>query len=263
MPLIVFASPKGGVGKTTLAANTAHELSRRGHRVIVVDVDPQNALGMHFGADPYERAGFLTTLTQGASPREAWQSTLQQTQSRIGLLAHGHASFASAIEIGTRLTQAPDLLAAPLRDILQDPDTVIIVDTPPGPSAALTALGGLAALVVIVLLADAASIVQIPKIEGSGMYTDAEGLRLPPERFGYVINQIDMRSRLSRAAAEAAGRHLGDRMLGSVYRDEHVPEALARQSGVTAYAPASKAALDLTAIATRIVAASDLPAVTN
>jgi MinD-like ATPase involved in chromosome partitioning or flagellar assembly len=60
-------------------------------------------------------------------------------------------------------------------------------------------------------------------------------------------------SRLSRAAAEAAERHLGGRLLGRVYRDEHVPEALARQSSVADYAPASKAAQDMTAIALKIV----------
>jgi cellulose synthase operon protein YhjQ len=256
LPLIVFASPKGGVGKTTLAANTAHELARRGHRVIVADVDPQNALGMHFGADPYERAGFNTTLTESNDARRVWQGALQTTASGVGLLPHGHASFAQAIEIGGALSQKPELLAAPFRDILQDPETIVIVDTPPGPGPALTAITSLADMIVVVLLADAASIVQIPKIEGDGMYADAEGVRLSPERFGFVINQIDMRSRLSRAAAEAASRHLGDRLLGSVYRDEHVPEALARQSGVNGYAPASKAAQDIAAITTRIEAAA-------
>jgi len=64
-----------------------------------------------------------------------------------------------------------------------------------------------------------------------------------------------MRSRLSRAAAEAAERHLGKRLLGRVYRDEHVPEALARQASVAGYAPSSKAAQDITAIAVKIAAA--------
>jgi MinD-like ATPase involved in chromosome partitioning or flagellar assembly len=87
------------------------------------------------------------------------------------------------------------------------------------------------------------------------MYRGAAGLPFPVDRIGFVVNQIDMRSRLSRAAAEAAERHLGERLLGRVYRDEHVPEALARQSSVADYAPASKAAQDMTAIALKIVAA--------
>ena len=49
MSLICFASPKGGVGKTTLAANVADAMRRQGRRVLVMDFDPQNTLRLHFG----------------------------------------------------------------------------------------------------------------------------------------------------------------------------------------------------------------------
>jgi cellulose synthase operon protein YhjQ len=255
MPLIAFASPKGGVGKTTLAANTAHEFARLGRRVVALDLDAQNALGMHFGADPYERAGFITSLKEHAEPRRAWQAHLQETPSGISLLSHGHATFAQTFAINADLISDPDLLIAPLRDILQDPEVVIIVDTPPGPGVASSVIAAIVDYMVVVLLSDAASIVQLPKIDGRGMYRAASGTPFPIDRIGFVVNQIDMRSRLSRAAAEAAERHLGSRLLGRVYRDEHVPEALARQSSVADYAPASKAAQDMTAIALKIVEA--------
>jgi cellulose synthase operon protein YhjQ len=255
MPLIAFASPQGGVGKTTLAANSAHEFARLGHRVVALDLDAQNALGMHFGADPYERAGFITSLKEYADPRRAWQAHLQETPSGISLLPHGHATFAQTFAINADLISRPELLIAPLRDILQDPQVVIIADTPPGPGVASSVIAAIVDYMVVVLLSDAASIVQLPKIDGKGMYRGASGTPFPIERIGFVVNQIDMRSRLSRAAAEAAERHLGARLLGRVYRDEHVPEALARQSSVTDYAPASKAAQDMTAIASKIAQA--------
>ena len=40
MPTIVFASPKGGVGKSTSAVVLATELARRGAGVTVIDADP-------------------------------------------------------------------------------------------------------------------------------------------------------------------------------------------------------------------------------
>jgi cellulose biosynthesis protein BcsQ len=49
MPLLCLASPKGGVGKTTLAANLACGLAGLGARVVALDLDPQNALRLHFG----------------------------------------------------------------------------------------------------------------------------------------------------------------------------------------------------------------------
>ncbi len=45
---LAVCSSKGGVGKTTTAANLAAALARRG-RVLAVDVDPQDSLGRAFG----------------------------------------------------------------------------------------------------------------------------------------------------------------------------------------------------------------------
>ena len=40
MPTIVFASPKGGAGKSTSAVILASELALRGAQVVVIDADP-------------------------------------------------------------------------------------------------------------------------------------------------------------------------------------------------------------------------------
>jgi len=49
---LVFFNNKGGVGKTTLAFNTAHILARRGMRVVVIDYDPQCNLSAIFLDEP-------------------------------------------------------------------------------------------------------------------------------------------------------------------------------------------------------------------
>jgi len=41
--IFAFAGQKGGAGKSTLAVASAAELHRRGHRVLLVDVDPQES----------------------------------------------------------------------------------------------------------------------------------------------------------------------------------------------------------------------------
>ena len=43
MPVISFLNQKGGVGKTTLAIHVADALTRRKHRVLLVDADPQGS----------------------------------------------------------------------------------------------------------------------------------------------------------------------------------------------------------------------------
>lgn len=41
MPVIAFANPKGGAGKTTSALLLATELAARGARVVIIDADPE------------------------------------------------------------------------------------------------------------------------------------------------------------------------------------------------------------------------------
>lgn len=46
MKVLSVVSQKGGVGKTTVSLNLALSLARRGHRVLLVDTDPQGAIGL-------------------------------------------------------------------------------------------------------------------------------------------------------------------------------------------------------------------------
>ena len=58
MKVVAIVSAKGGVGKTTLTANLATALSRSiAAPVLAVDLDPQNALGLHLGMSPHELRG--------------------------------------------------------------------------------------------------------------------------------------------------------------------------------------------------------------
>ena len=46
--VITVAQQKGGAGKTTIVANLAVELVRRGKKVVLLDTDPQGSLGRWF-----------------------------------------------------------------------------------------------------------------------------------------------------------------------------------------------------------------------
>lgn len=68
MKVLSFFNNKGGVGKTTLTCNLAAHLARDGHRILVVDVDPQcNATILALGED---RAAPLYWTDEPSEERE-------------------------------------------------------------------------------------------------------------------------------------------------------------------------------------------------
>jgi len=251
MPLLCFASPKGGVGKTTLAANVADALRRSGRRVLAIDTDPQNSLRLHFGIPLSDSAGFMAELPK----RPDWRMAVRQTASGVLLLTHGAMELRGALGLNAALERDPELLAAPLRAMLADPGLLVIADTPPGPSHALAIMAPMAALVVTILQAEAISAALIPDIDSGRFLGSGTMAALYAGRLRVVLNEVDLASRLSRAAADAVARHLGPRLLGAVSRDETLAEALASQKLVMDLAPESRAAEDIREIAQAIEAA--------
>jgi len=49
--IISLFNQAGGVGKTTLTQNLGYHLSLRGHRVLLLDIDPQASLTSFMGID--------------------------------------------------------------------------------------------------------------------------------------------------------------------------------------------------------------------
>jgi cellulose synthase operon protein YhjQ len=223
MSLIAFASPKGGVGKTTVAAHVAALLARRGHKVIAIDLDPQNALRLHLGVSLREERCFLSRL--GTNP--AWREALIETEYGVRLLAHGPVDPLRALELALLLTNEPQHLAEPVREMLAIPGVIVVLDTPPGPNAALAALMPQLDLMVMVLLADAGSAALIPQIASNRVLGRGTLGARAADRAVLVLNQVDDAEPLSDAVFDMARNALGQRMIGAICRDQTLAEALA------------------------------------
>jgi chromosome partitioning protein len=77
----VIAQQKGGVGKTTTAANVAVLLAQRGGRVLVVDTDPQFALTRQLGLEVHSLGVNTSSTSSPDGLRQAMRSWPTSTAS--------------------------------------------------------------------------------------------------------------------------------------------------------------------------------------
>ncbi len=128
---------KGGVGKTTTAMTLAQGLSLLGHRVLVIDTDPQGSLTTLFGILPdteVDERQTILPLAMGSetSIRYAIQGTYWDG---IDLVAAAPVLFGAEFALPARQTQEPgfefwNVLHYGIDDVRAEYD-VVVIDTPP------------------------------------------------------------------------------------------------------------------------------------
>lgn len=239
MPLICLSSPKGGVGKTTLAANLAVGLHARGWSCIAIDFDVQNALRLHFGIPFHDRHGYVAHAIASTD----WAGLTRSTPSGVGLLPYGAVEDVQRFAFEHALKADPDFLVRRLARLRADPSCLIVADTPPGPSPALDAISRIVDLRVAVMLPDAASVSLLPLI------TDGSLRCAPNSALRVVVNQVDRRARLNADVTDFISRQVGSALAATIHRDESFAEAAASRRSVLDYAPSSVAAQGIAALA--------------
>ena len=217
--VVVLASVNGGVGRSTLATLLGSGLQRLGRAVTVLELDPQNALHLHFGL-PHQSPG----IGRASLCNQAWDQLVQPGFCGSRVLVFGETDMQQQEDLQRWLKQDPQWLAQHLSHLgLSEQDTVII-DTPAGNNIYLHQALHVAHTVVVVALADAASLGALEQMQR----LLAPYLARPSApRCHMFVNQLDEGSAFSLDMVDLFKQRLGEDGLEVIHRDPHISEALA------------------------------------
>lgn len=136
---VALANQKGGVGKSTSAANLARAAQLKGYRVLVYDADPQGNVSSALAGNPLERdeAGVVTqaTIADVLVPQARFAVPLREvivpTVYGPGVdVAPSAITLASVEEMLVPSNDRENVMRRTLEPVLDDYD-LILVDCPP------------------------------------------------------------------------------------------------------------------------------------
>jgi len=135
---IAVLNQKGGVGKTTTAVNAAAALAAAGHKVVVIDLDPQAHLTIHLGVEPQAiETGAYEVLIQSAD----FATSLMLVRPNLWLLAANINLVGAETELVNVVGR--EIILREAMQASQDQFDFCLIDC--APSLGLLALNALAA----------------------------------------------------------------------------------------------------------------------
>lgn len=128
MITLSITSQKGGVGKTTLALNLSYSLARRGWKVLLVDADPQGAIGLSLSRRTRYVTGLSEILQESAVLADA---LLHTKEPNLDVLTSGSVKAFEAATMVDRL-YAPELISRLIDSAQRARYEILVIDTPAG-----------------------------------------------------------------------------------------------------------------------------------
>ena len=253
MPIISIVNQKGGVAKTTTTANVGAALAERGHRTLVMDLDPQANLTLGLGARhaslPYGLDAVL--LTPDDHPL---QPIVQQAADVPLFLVPGDDRLAMAERTLTNLVGSGGRVTRALNGLSkEEPFEWILLDCPPS-------LGRLTEMAIIA--SDYLIVPTEPKLYSfAGMDTlnrmivgMRQDFRMRVQLLGVLITLYEKSTRLHRHVAAEISDQFGEKLFETrIHKNVKLSESELAGRPATLHARDSRGAHDYNALTDEIL----------
>lgn len=209
MRVVTVASQKGGVGKTTLTLNLGFALAKRGWRTLIVDSDPQGAIGLSLSKSIAAAAG----LAEYVAGRRGLGETITTTRLKeLSLLPVGQVAPQDTPGFGAFLADGRTIRR--LVDECAPRFDVMLIDTPSGFQG--ITLGAIRASehVISPVQAEPIALRSLSQLLEVISALRDEGVKV--ELLGLVLVMLQMRQSSSLSVADELWDQLGELVLHTV-----------------------------------------------
>lgn len=209
--IIALANQKGGVGKTTTAVNLGGYLARMGHKVLLVDIDPQGNASSGLGIDIHSLE--KTTYEVLIGELSVAEAIVPSQYDNLWVLP-ANVNL-SGVEVDMLQMEDREFILKRSLDQTKTRFDIVLIDCPP--NLGILTLNALAAAnrVMITLQTEyyaLEGLTQLMKVIGLVQKSINPDLLLD----GVVLTMYDQRTSLSKQVVDDVRAHFGDKVYAAI-----------------------------------------------
>ena len=252
MRTIAVVNQKGGCGKTTISINLSSALAARGHRTLLMDIDPQGhcAVGLAVPEEQIEQNIYDTLIGMGRGEPVRLKEILWQISERLEL-APSNIDLAAFEQQMSGVADRENCLRKVL-DEIQDEYDYVVVDCPP--SVGLLTFNALRAASDVVVP------VEMGYFSLHGLSRQLDTLNVLCRQCDQQINVMvlasmyDIRTKMGREILAELKKHFSNRMFKTVVNfNTKLKEAASLGQPISEYDPSCKGYKDFLGLADELI----------